>query len=59
MLVDTILAGGQGTDFDCATRTYLAWSNSLRRDLAALGLSRPEKQVPAIADFLKQRKPAA
>ena len=58
MLVDTILAGGEGTDFDCATRTYLAWSNSLRRDLEALGLSRPEKQVPTITQFLKAR-PAA
>jgi hypothetical protein len=43
-------------DFDLVTRCYLAWSNSLRRDLEALGLKPPEQQVPRIADFLSQQK---
>jgi hypothetical protein len=54
MLVDTILAG-EGVDLDCATRTYLAWSNSLRRDLEALGVSRPEK-VATLSDFLVEQR---
>jgi hypothetical protein len=60
MLVDKILEGAE-LDLDLASRCYLAWSNSLRHDLALLGLSRPEKQVPAIVDFLKVQKarPAA
>jgi hypothetical protein len=37
MLVDKILTDNE-PDLDCATRTYLAWANSLRRDLEALGL---------------------
>ena len=55
MLVDKILSDSE-PDVDLATRCYLAWSNSLRRDLEALGLKQPEKQVPAIADFLKAQK---
>jgi hypothetical protein len=59
MLVDTILAG-QGVDLDCATRTYLAWSNSLRRDLEALGMTRPDQQLPSPIEYLAaRRKPAA
>jgi hypothetical protein len=58
MLTDTILAG-KGVDLDCATRTYLAWSNSLRRDLEALGVSRPEQQLPSPIEYLAvRRKPA-
>jgi hypothetical protein len=41
MLADKILDGTE-LDMDCATRTYLAWSNSLRRDLEALGLKASE-----------------
>ncbi len=55
MLVDKILAGNE-PDVDLATRCYLAWSNSLRRDLEALGLHKPEAQVPAISDFLANRR---
>jgi hypothetical protein len=59
MLVDQILAG-EGVDFDCASRTYLAWSNSLRRDLESLGVSRPEQQLPSPIEYLAaRRKPAA
>jgi hypothetical protein len=51
MLTDQILEGTE-PDLDCASRTYLAWSNSLRRDLEALGLDRPEKKMPRLADVL-------
>jgi hypothetical protein len=53
LMTDSILADGGNTDFNLATRTYLAWSNSLRRDLEALGLTQPEKQVPRLADVLR------
>jgi hypothetical protein len=46
MLADKILADSE-LDLDLATRTFLAWSNSLRRDLEAIGLARPEVQLPA------------
>jgi hypothetical protein len=61
VLVDKILEGAE-PDLDLASRCYLAWSNSLRRDLEVLGLNRPETSVPAIADFIaaqKKRRPAA
>jgi hypothetical protein len=31
---------------------YLAWSNSLRRDLEAIGITRPP-QLPRLGDYLK------
>jgi hypothetical protein len=31
---------------------YLAWSNSLRRDLEAIGIARPP-QLPRLGDYLK------
>jgi hypothetical protein len=34
----------------------VSWSNSLRRDLEALGLRKPEAQVPALSDFLAARR---
>jgi hypothetical protein len=55
MLADHIL-DSTASDYDCATRTYLAWSNSLRRDLEALGLKAPEQRAPQLADFLSARK---
>jgi hypothetical protein len=58
MLVDKIFSSAE-LDFDLATRVYLAWSNSLRRDLEALGLNRPEQRVPGVADFLAARKKSA
>src|SRR5262245_21149595 len=48
MLVDKIFSGA-ALDHDLATRVYLAWANALRRDLEALGLSRPEQQAPHVA----------
>lgn len=42
MLVDKILANSE-PDVDLATRCYLAWSNSLRRDLEARGLQNPRR----------------
>jgi hypothetical protein len=55
MLVDQILEGG--ADPDLATRSYLAWSNSLRRDLEALGLKAPEQKQRELAEFLAVRRP--
>jgi hypothetical protein len=55
LLVDRILSDSN-LDYDCATRTYLAWSNSLRRDLEALGLQKPEAKLPAIADYIAARR---
>jgi hypothetical protein len=46
MMVDRILSETE-PDMDCATRTYLAWANSLRRDLEALGL-KSETSVQAV-----------
>ena len=39
---------------------YLAWSNSLRRDLEAIGIARPP-QLPRLSDYLKaiETTPAA
>jgi hypothetical protein len=51
LLVDKILSGAE-PDVDLATRCYLAWSNSLRRDLQALGLKSPEKNLPELGQFL-------
>ena len=58
MLVDKILQGEE-PDVDLATRCYLAWSNSMRRDLEALGLDRPEVQMPTIAGYLAKHRSAA
>jgi hypothetical protein len=55
LLADKILDDGD-LNFDLATRCYLAWSNSLRRDLEALGLKAPEQRAPQLADFLSARK---
>jgi hypothetical protein len=41
LMAEAILDKG-ALDYDCATKTYLAWSNSLRRDLEALGLQQAE-----------------
>jgi hypothetical protein len=41
-------------DFDLLTRTYLAWSNSLRRDLEALGLKATEQQAPALVEYIRR-----
>ena len=56
-LTDQIL-DATSADYDLGTRTYLAWSNSLRRDLEALGLKAPEKQAPKLAEFLSVKKVA-
>jgi hypothetical protein len=58
LLVDRILSGTE-PDVDLATRCYLAWSNSLRRDLEALGLRKPEAKVPQLAEFLSAQRRAA
>jgi hypothetical protein len=55
LLVDQILEG-DGLDVDLATRCYLAWSNSLRRDLEVLGLKGPEKKLPELGQFLALRR---
>jgi hypothetical protein len=52
MLADKILADSE-LDLDLATRTFLAWSNSLRRDLEALGLKRPQQMPKKLADVLR------
>ena len=54
LLVDKILANTE-PDPDLASRCYLAWSNSLRRDLEVLGIGRPEVQTPRIAEYLAAR----
>jgi hypothetical protein len=54
-MIDKIL-DQDDLDFDLATRTYLAWSNSLRRDLEALGIKAPEQKAPQLADFLPVKK---
>jgi hypothetical protein len=55
MLVDRILDGTQ-PDLDIASRCYLAWSNSLRRDLEALGLKAPEQKAPELGQFLAAQR---
>jgi hypothetical protein len=55
LLVDKILDGAE-PDLDMASRCYLAWSNSLRRDLEALGLRQPEQKVPELAEFLSVQR---
>jgi hypothetical protein len=55
LLTDKILSNTE-PDLDLATRCYVSWSNSLRRDLEALGLRKPEAQVPALSDFLAARR---
>jgi hypothetical protein len=55
MLVDKIL-DDEGIDLDMATRCYLAWSNSLRRDLETLGLQAPEQKLPQLSEFLAVRR---
>lgn len=54
MLVDKILQDAE-PDVDLATRCYLAWSNSLRRDLEALGIRQPEKVVQRLADVIRPK----
>ena len=56
LMVDQILDGGELGD-DLASRQYLAWSNSLRRDLEALGLKAPEQKQPELGQFLAARRP--
>ena len=58
MLADKILEGVE-LDLDLASRCYLAWSNSLRHDLALLGVDRPEVQAPTIVGYLAKHRPAA
>jgi hypothetical protein len=41
---------------DMGGRQVVALHNALRLSLQAIGLERAEKQVPAIADFLKARQ---
>jgi hypothetical protein len=52
LLLDRVLKD-EALDLDLATRVYLAWSNSLRRDLEALGIARPEQMPQRLADVLK------
>jgi hypothetical protein len=42
-------------DVDLVSRCYLAWSNSLRRDLEALGIKAPEQKAPQLSEFLGRR----
>jgi hypothetical protein len=51
MLADKILEGAE-LDLDLAARCYLAWSNSLRRDLEALGLKHAD-QPATLKGYLK------
>jgi hypothetical protein len=37
------------------SRTYLAWSNSLTRTLAHLGLTKADETVPTLSDYLAER----
>jgi hypothetical protein len=53
MLCDKILDGTE-PDLDLASRCYLAWSNSLRRDLEALGLKAAEERAPALVEYIKR-----
>lgn len=54
MLVDRILANNE-PDVDLATRCCLSWSNSLRRDLEALGLERAKKLPTKLADVIRPK----
>jgi hypothetical protein len=45
------LTGGNGAD-----EHYLAWSNSIRLDLQAIGLKRAPKPVPSLQEFLAERR---
>jgi hypothetical protein len=55
MMADAIL-DRDAPDFDLTTRCYLAWSNSLRRDLEALGIKAPERKETELGQFLEARK---
>jgi hypothetical protein len=57
MMTDAIL-DRDAPDFDLMTRCYLAWSNSLRRDVEALGLKAPEQKIPQLGQFLAAQPPA-
>lgn len=44
-----------GAMTDCDSRTYLAWSNTLARTLAHLGLQAVPTKAPSLADHLAAR----
>jgi hypothetical protein len=47
----------RGTDASQTLETrYLAWANSLRLDLAAIGLERRQKQVMNLRDYLSEEE---
>jgi hypothetical protein len=66
ILVDRIVYKlARCTLFECATLTtqsepadehYLAWANSLRHDLALLGLQRVAKDLPSLQTYLAERE---
>ncbi len=55
MLIDKVLTNAE-PDLDLASRCFLAWSNSLRRDLEAIGLKAPAQKVPSVASFVAAQK---
>ena len=56
-LLDAKRVQGAASEHD--SRTYLAWSNSLTRTLAAMGLAAAPKPVATLADHLAERREAA
>jgi hypothetical protein len=55
-LIDAKIAAGTDTDYD--SKSYLAWSNALRRALRDLGLQSAEAKQPSLADVLKTERVA-
>jgi hypothetical protein len=49
----------QGELSDHTSRQYLAWSNSLARTLALLGMDAAKASAPSLRDYLAAKAPAA
>ena len=57
MMSDFVLSVDSITERD--DRQFLAWANSLRRDLETLGLTRIESQAPSLAEYIDLQGEAA
>ena len=57
MMSDWVLSTDSLSERD--DRQYLAWANSLRRDLETLGLTRIESQAPSLAKYIDLQGEAA
>ena len=54
MLAPKVLDGTAG-DSDMADRQILAYTNSLRRNLETLGITKPKTQVPSLAKYIEAK----